>query len=1114
MEAWPDVIDASFLTEMAPSWLASMQRLDKRMNYAWPHAENEGVETFRLDEHVWIWRALKSLEIKGRQELWAKIPETELPPKHADDTDGQLGVPSEGDDVSERSLTCLSKDGVPELRTNFASDFVRSQVLRQFTTKSDALPNPTLAVTRSSRQTRYMFHARDTALFYDEMLEFFSGDSSTEEPWRNTIKCQMRHDENQDSGWEYPLRYALSIMIGARQSAINDKSPDEMVRTAADVLFSSSSVNGFFPGRIEALTKSPVEVSSIAEEHRDSYYHASFEIPYILFTHMERVSNFYGQSTIITKSSKPIQNQSLGDNIRPQGSISIQHLGEAQRDASSNLDVFEILRRPRNRQGTTIKKVLAFNTLIDSEGIETLHDEWLLELPQFIMRNPPSDYGSSLKALEARFPAPDVDRYEMLADVNIVRSVGKGERKIRQSEFSFSIVDIPCSKLLGGKAQSRHGKGSRSDGEFEEVLKSVRTARHAEKRLLHLTMATRKAAACCCAANKKPERVSLIEFFKKHFEYAKHAMDKNSMLDNSWETEVHLSYYRHLDTLSDVPESRCRQLPGGRGKSVVHMSVSFRFSGDVFDRYWTGYLLEYVSFGPITSEGMSFPSLGGKGKLGRKGKSRRRVIEQSYLATILSRVQSSSNDIWTGLEKDSKIDLAGLFSNSTLTYSKYASWSKTWQEYEPIMQLLQEDLTSTLHLIDTWEARKEETRRDVPGWCQEDEEAFRADIARNEHRISREKTEIKNLRDQIKLSRALCQKRLDRARDELSFRSDQNIAMFTYVTVVFLPLGFTASIFSMSGSPERSLAINMVVASFIALAVTILALMNAKGLAGIADSISTSVKDLTDDAKRSSVLIRDRQNVEDKGTTFKGGDPKPPHLRVSSTDAIPWDLVFWTGYIFIELPSRSITAAWSALGWPRYNRQDKKGLVGAVAHEIARGVRMCLGSGEDSAGDPEMNHSSSKEPVAESAAQTNMDATDQQRRDKHEYFKTTARVLLGFFTVPLFLPLWVLQILCFYAWDTLALLGGTTLEIWYCQYEFFTDQVNNTELLRQGISHISLPDSKGSESRLMTNLTKPPEKLRLMKTFKNYLQLQRNLRESTTNAGSRKESGSPREKTS
>lgn len=52
-------------------------------------------------------------------------------------------------------------------------------------------------------------------------------------------------------------------------------------------------------------------------------------------------------------------------------------------------------------------------------------------------------------------------------------------------------------------------------------------------------------------------------------------------------------------------------------------------------------------------------------------------------------------------------------------------------------------------------------------------------------------------------------------------------------------------------------------------------------------------------------------------------------------------------------------------------------------------------------------------------------------------------------------------------------------------------QPNNSEFLRQGISHISLPDRDGFESDLMTGLTKPSEKLRPMKKFKDYLRSKR-----------------------
>lgn len=53
---------AELMSDWAPAWLASMQNSDKRKKYAWPHSKNEGVNTFRLDDHVWIWRALRALE--------------------------------------------------------------------------------------------------------------------------------------------------------------------------------------------------------------------------------------------------------------------------------------------------------------------------------------------------------------------------------------------------------------------------------------------------------------------------------------------------------------------------------------------------------------------------------------------------------------------------------------------------------------------------------------------------------------------------------------------------------------------------------------------------------------------------------------------------------------------------------------------------------------------------------------------------------------------------------------------------------------------------------------------------------------------------------------------
>lgn len=68
----------------------------------------------------------------------------------------------------------------------------------------------------------------------------------------------------------------------------------------------------------------------------------------------------------------------------------------------------------------------------------------------------------------------------------------------------------------------------------------------------------------------------------------------------------------------------------------------------------------------------------------------------------------------------------------------------------------------------------------------------------------------------------------------MSFRGSENMSLFTYVTVVFLPLGFATGIFSMSEAPGRLTLAFMVATAVTALSITVLALVNAKSLLGLA----------------------------------------------------------------------------------------------------------------------------------------------------------------------------------------------------------------------------------------------------------------------------------------
>lgn len=414
-------VGTKLMSEWAPPWLMSMDKLDKRKKYAWPHAELEGVSSFRLDDHVWIWRALKSLE-KNNHRTWGLIS------KKVKDANELGNVEIRG----EITFNQLSKFDVARLRKTFASEIVQREVAKRFTTKNDVLQKRMLAVSRSPRETRFLLHSRDTALFYDEMFDFFEDDIPLKELWKSTLDCQAYHDENQESTWETILRHALCIVMGTRRLKINNKSSDELVRAATNVLFRSSGPSGFFPGILRSSADKSWETPISAESERDSYYHASFEIPYILFTHAKNVLEAFDRPTSPedeVKASKPNHNTRLGDTIcSPWLSSILQH---PQPEHDTSLSPGETDQRQRlmcllnllshsevsfhdhheacqdggeaaKHQQVTMKKSIPFNHLIDSSNIVKVEDEWMFNYPDFFTRQEileKSDYEDAQREL-------------------------------------------------------------------------------------------------------------------------------------------------------------------------------------------------------------------------------------------------------------------------------------------------------------------------------------------------------------------------------------------------------------------------------------------------------------------------------------------------------------------------------------------------------------------------------------------------------------------------------------------------------------------------------------------------------------------------------------------
>lgn len=74
------------LTKVFVAWLHDLDRLDPREKFAWPRPKQDGVDIFRLEDHFWIWKALKAME---DTEMWSKLPK----PKRS--TAGKRGTKKE-----------------------------------------------------------------------------------------------------------------------------------------------------------------------------------------------------------------------------------------------------------------------------------------------------------------------------------------------------------------------------------------------------------------------------------------------------------------------------------------------------------------------------------------------------------------------------------------------------------------------------------------------------------------------------------------------------------------------------------------------------------------------------------------------------------------------------------------------------------------------------------------------------------------------------------------------------------------------------------------------------------------------------------------------------------
>lgn len=941
------------LQEIWIPWLLDLEKLDCRSSYAWPHAFHEDVNIFRLDDHVWVWRALKSLEDLG---LWKTLPSSKSIEENTYISKPQYRwifqkYRQDGDQILE-DKNIFAKFG--KVAKRLLPSEVQRNVLMRFTTENDldVSRKRMLAVTRSPRETRFLFHSRDTSLFYGEDMDFFLPNSPYHDLWENTLEAQVHHDENKETSWDNAIRYALGIVIGTRDTSLNKKAPDELVRSCVEVLVHSTSHSGFIPGQLDEATKEPRLFYQ--EEDVNFYYHAGFEINHVLLTHATRIDEAFhkvaprnsrrlGRSTtepsmiktntaehehsvlaeiLMSLTTQP-KRQRLNDQGQPIPANALTQLGFA---TATGLDA---------RRSLTMKKLIPFNNLIDVSSINDLEDEWLYNYPKFLTMDT-VDLGNYTDSSK---DGADVMGGQELEPQRAPPARGRFNPPSLSHKTAIFIADTPKKKHLGKREKRKLESAlmrptSLNNDELKDKFNVPRTVTRAKKRFIWLPQADADTAYLCKMANPEPERSAMFLFFDRHSRDEKYVWDDATMLVNTWQTEVHLSFYELVDaarpTAFGLPPPSSDPFPGASKKELRRASMGFRFDGDFFDRYWTCHFIEHTHRQDEDLK-RKFP-FRSSGLYAQKQLWQRKILELYLLHEILSCATSSSLQILEEVKGELGIG------NSTISFSildsdAYFSTKDDWQRFEYVLQAVDEDLTALLRTLEKWDRREAERGQEKPRWTRNDERKYRGAISKLQGSTEGEMRDLESRRNNIrKLKETLTTSR-EKIRDARELHRNENIRYFTYVTVIFLPLGFAASFYSMNGAPQYNLMLSLVKFSIGAFAVTVGLLASAKAIFGAVDFILMPLRNLRKQAeltfekssrtKRRGSLLHGETNEQgqppkehtDDNTdenTDDQGQPVPQLQRGAQSSGVStrsnW-FWFWLSYIFFQIPGLRVVTA-------------------------------------------------------------------------------------------------------------------------------------------------------------------------------------------------------------
>ncbi|KAL7788050.1 hypothetical protein V8C43DRAFT_323856 [Trichoderma afarasin] len=757
----------------------------------------DDIEYFQLSDHAIIWRALKSLEL--------------------------IGLSSE-----------LKANTIPGRRkSSYSSRKIQDSIFKKFTTDCTQLSERLMATSRSLSETSFLLHIEDTAtLSAMKMVRRMTIESNDEpdnvapgmpvgastsrsdndltDPWRNkheawmaTIDSQKLHEDNDDDNWDHPLQ-------GIH---MNSQTPAQI-----------SSPNGLFPGLLDE-NKDPALF-----EDDDAYWHASFE-------YSPRTEE---NSTDEASSSFLLRRNSAEASISGAGFVKRYEPFTETSDLGPNYEW--LYKEP---------EFFGFRIDLSSKAIEKFCEEHRRNVDK------------SSETINRAVDAVQSPKQDTLQDYGYIIDISGPEytKILGQRNLPFRIF---------------------SPDKIRSFIGGVRDTTNAKKRFFHFYRANLDVALNCYLASSEEEEIS--SFFDKHSSYSKYFFEDTTAIFNKWVTELHLSFYQVVPDdafFQAIPWTETFKFPDSAGsesdKRVGRAVMSFRFDGDVFDHYWTCHFFDHNPHW-LSNTQAGRPLISSRhvsGTLEADPWQQRRVLElllfdiilkemikgtKGILEEIMTSVLTSSHSHKHRATDQPTVDFSEIDASTLLNAlevlskvdsNTFASKNELWNKFQRILQVIEDDLKESLTMIALWTDREEKRNIIKAGWTPRKEQKYQGAISRlkllNSHKIH----ELRRCGANVASFNMLLTRRLEVMRNDLDTKSNVDIRLFTYVTVVFLPVSFATGVFSMSGAPTRELLGSMASTACVALLITVVALLNAKVLgAELFGPIFNGIRPLSEAALR------------------------------------------------------------------------------------------------------------------------------------------------------------------------------------------------------------------------------------------------------------------------